>query len=44
MSTVKYGEVNLLKEFLVTMGQEDKSGKFSVTLLLHQSYLYNISS
>lgn len=44
MSTVKYGEVNLLKEFLVMMGQEDKSGKFSVTLLLLQSYLYNISS
>ena len=44
MSTVNYCEVNLLNEFLVTMGQEDKSGKFSETLFLHQSYLYNLSS
>ena len=44
MNTVNYCEVNLLNEFLVTMGQEDKSGKFSETLLLQQSYPYNISS
>ena len=34
-----YGEMNLLKKFLVRMGQEDKSGKFSEILLLQQSYL-----
>ena len=44
LSTSNYSEVNLLKEFLVRMGQEDKSGKFPETLLLQQSYLYNISS
>ena len=35
----------MLKEFLVTLGQEDISGKFSETSVHYfsQSYLYNIS-
>ena len=34
----------MLKEFLVTLGQEDISGKFSETSVHYfsQSYLYNI--
>ena len=36
----------MLKEFLVTLGQKDISGKFSETSVHYfsQSYLYNIST
>ena len=45
-SNFMISKVNLLKEFLITLRQEDISGKFSETSVHYfsQSYLHNIST